>query len=687
MNPKQRHLLALAGLCLSSLLCAAEKLDLTRTEPVPDNVQIPIQDFFRSPLLRSPDINKSGTHVAALISAEEDKTKLLTYEIATKKVEVLEGIGDKDIYDYDWLDDRHILFRLSVEKLYGVGLNVAEVNHLSNCYPVLQNCDARIIGYPMDKPTQPLIWLRSEPDSNANYKDGGLVILDTMIRSRKGFVNLRSASADWSAFQDLIEDNDLHIRERLTGPKEDMPVGYMSDRLGKLTYGFTDKAGFTTMYRRDGEGWTKCPVDLDVTDVLSHGDEPDEVIVQGPHTVGTPRALQLMKPATGELGAVLLQDQAYDFDGYLYRDPKSRLIMGAVFNREYPTVIWFNEGYRGLQKVLNNFFPGLMVRILGSSYNGEIFLVGVWSDRQPIIYYSVDLKNKQVGLIKNSQPWINPKRMRPMGVMKFKTRDGQKYDAYITTPEGASKENPAPLVVMPHGGPFVRDTWGYNGAVQFLANRGYAVLQPNYRGSTGYAYKISIEDEWAFRKMSDDVTDAVHAAIKTGMVDPDRIAIMGGSFGGYLAISGVAHEPDLYRCAVSQVGVFDWAQMIKDAKYNQFENPRYAHLMRRLGDPRKEKEKFEAISPINFVSNIRVPVFVSHGKEDGNVDVIQSKRLVSQLAKFNVPHEVMMISAEGHGNAHLENEVRLMERVEAFLRANLTPRKPATPRTQAAGTH
>jgi len=683
MNRHKCHLLALAGLCLSSLLCAAEKLDLTRTEPVPDNVQIPIQDFFRRAILTEPAINHTGTHVAALISADEDKYKLLTYEIASKRIDVLEGIGDKDIYDFDWLDDRHILFRLSVEKLYGMGLNVAEVDHLGSCYPLLQSCDARLICIPTDKRNQPMVWLRSEPDDNQQYKDGGVAVLDALMRSRTGFVNWRSANMDWSAFQDMVQNNDLHIRERINGPKQDMTVGYMCGRDSSLAYAFTDKDGYTSMLRRDGDGWTKCPVDLDEVEVVGSGDEPDQVLVLGPRKPGTPRALQLMKPSTGELGTVVLQDTAYDFNGWLFRDPKSQLIMGAVFDRDYPVVAWFNEGYKNLQKILNNFFPGMIVRIGGSSENGEIFLVSVWSDRQPVTYYTVDLKNKQVGLIKNSKPWINPKRMRQMGVMKYKTRDGQKYDAYITMPDGASKDNPAPLVVLPHGGPFARDTWGYNGEVQFLASRGYAVLQPNYRGSTGYEYKISAEEEWEFRKMSDDVTDAVQAAIRTGMVDPDRIAIMGGSFGGYLAISGVAHEPNLYRCAISRVGVFDWAQMIKDAKFNQFENPRYAHLIRRLGNPKTQKEKFESISPINFVGQIKVPVFVSHGKEDNNVDVIQSRRLISQLDKYNIPHEVMLIAAEGHGNAHVEAQVRLMERIEAFLKANLAPRKPAAPATTA----
>ena len=242
-------------------------------------------------------------------------------------------------------------------------------------------------------------------------------------------------------------------------------------------------------------------------------------------------------------------------------------------------------------------------------------------------------------------------------------------------PAGASKENPAPLVVLAHGGPWVRDTWGYDGEVQFLANRGYAVLQPNYRGSPGYNWMFPEEDEWDFRKMHNDVTDATKTMIASGLIDSGRIAIMGGSFGGYLAVSGVVNEPALYRCAVTMAGVFDWEQLIKDKKYNKYESPTYGRMLRKLGDPKQQPEKFDSISPGRHADQIRVPVFVSGGKDDQTVEIEQSKTLISALNRFKVPHETYIVSEEGHGMAHFDKRVELYTRIESFLAKNLAAGK------------
>lgn len=164
-------------------------------------------------------------------------------------------------------------------------------------------------------------------------------------------------------------------------------------------------------------------------------------------------------------------------------------------------------------------------------------------------------------------------------------------------------------------------------------------------------------------------------------MDPSRIAIIGGSFGGYLAVSGVAREPDLYRCAVTMSGVFDWEMMLKDSKYNQFDSPRYAFLKRFLGDPKKSRENYDAISLVKFVDQIRAPVFVYHGKDDWNVDVSQSKLLISLLQKHQIPHEKLLLSDEGHSISHLDAQVKVMDRIEEFLRKNLQP-KTATDSTK-----
>jgi dipeptidyl aminopeptidase/acylaminoacyl peptidase len=229
--------------------------------------------------------------------------------------------------------------------------------------------------------------------------------------------------------------------------------------------------------------------------------------------------------------------------------------------------------------------------------------------------------------------------------------------------------------MLPHGGPWARDNWGYDGEAQFLASRGYAVLKPNYRGSTGYNWMFPKEDEWDFRKMHDDVTDATKAMIASGLIDRDRIAIMGGSFGGYLAVSGVVNEPGLYRCAVTIAGVFDWENQIKDKKYDQYENPTFGRLMHMLGDPKKEPEKFDLISPGRHADQIRVPVFVSGGKDDYTVDIEQSQTLIAALKKYHVPHESLLVREEGHGMGHLDNQVKLYSRIEAFLAKNLLPKQ------------
>lgn len=658
-------------------LQASESSDLKRTKPVPETEPIPIIDFFRPSLINRPKLSPQGTHIAALITHGADQYQLLSYDIATGKSEVLGGGPDRDIYEFTWLNDKRLFFSLSSEKLYGMGVFAVDVGRFDDPRPLLQYCGARLVSVPRNSRTTPLVWASAELEEG-QQRDGGVLELDSSAYTGK-MVNLLAADVTSADFIAARESNRKHVRSRINPPDQGIDGGYMADKDGHLEYAFTAEKGLYFMYRLDGDKWTRCPVDLEDLSVLASGEKPGDVVVLGKTDGKQPRPVQFMKAATGELGMVLLQDKGYDFHGWLYREPTTGNIVGAVYHQEGPHVEWFTEDYKRLQKTLDAFFPGLVVRILDQDETGKIFLVSTFSDRQPAIYNWVNLETHTVGLIESSNPWIDPKRMQPMNVMKFKTRDGKKLDAYLTLPAGATKENPPPLIVLPHGGPWVRDTWGFDSEVQFLASRGYAVLQPNYRGSTGYSWMFPYEDDWAFRKMHDDVTDATKAAIKTGRVDPNRIAIMGSSFGGYLAVSGVVNEPSLYRCAVTIAGVFDWAATIKEAKYDQYEDAEYSRLLRRLGDPAKEKEKFDAISPVRHIDQVRVPVFVAHGKEDRVVAVSESRRLISELEKYKVPHETLIVSGEGHGMHHLRNNLRLYESVEKFLAQNLAGAAATTP--------
>lgn len=654
---------------------AAESIDLNRMQPVPADQPIPIQDFFRPPVLQQPKLNLTGTHIAALITAAEDKHTLMTYELASQKIERTGGAGDKDIYEFHWLDEHRLIFSLSARKLYGLGVFAADVGDLGRAYPLLQYYNSSLVAIPPKNRLKPLFWNRTDFETG---KDLGVSVINTSVRTGH-FVNALNAATSQSDMIDVRDNNDRHILDRYPVPDSGIGTGYLANKDGQLEFAFTMQDGVPQMLRLVQQRWEKCPVDLDQIDVIDCGEKPGQLVVRGPFQEGKPRALQFMDGATGQLGEVLLQDTGYDFygggisGGWLYRHPVSRVILGAFFERNGPNVFWFTQEYQALQKMLNNFFPNNVVRIIGSDQTEKIFLVAVFSDRQPVIYNWVNLETRKAGLIKSSEPWIDPQRMRPMTPLKFKTRDGHELDAYLTLPSGATKQNPPPLIVLAHGGPWARDTWGFNGEVQFLASRGYAVLQPNYRGSNGYAWMFTYEDRWDFRKMHDDVTDAAKALMASGLVDRRRVAIMGGSFGGYLALAGVTNEPSLYRCAVTIAGVFDWADLIRERKFNRYEDPTFGFLLRRLGDPSRQPEKFAAISPARHVDQIRVPVFVAHGKDDPVADISQSKNLISQLNKHHVTHEDLLVSEEGHGMGHLKNEIELYGRIEKFLAKNLMP--------------
>ncbi len=664
-------LLAAAGLGLP----AAEKINLTRLDPVPATEPIPVSDFFRLPVLRNPAINSTGTHLAAIIAAGEDRSQLMIYDLAQKTVETLRGAGDKDINGFTWLDEQRLVAGLSGDKLYGLGLLTANVGALDKAYPLIQFSGVTLIGIPQNKPLQPLAWINWDMEDG---RDRGVSVINTDLNSGP-FTDLRRQRLDWSDLTDIAtvrDSNERHLLKSYPLPPNGC-TRYLTDKDGQLAFAITGtRYDALDLYQWTGEAWKLCRVDPDRFDIVDCGNKPGELVVRSLTPNGAPHPLQFMDAMTGYVGDVLLSDKGYDFqNGWLYRDPATREIVGAVYERSGPQTAWFSDDYRAVQKMVNAAFPGLVVRILGSDRASHLFLLMTFSDREPVTFHWFDLEKHTLGLVKKTCPWIDPARMQPMNVLKFKTRDGHQLDAYLTLPAGASKQNPAPLVVLSHGGPWQRDHWGYNGEVQFLASRGYAVLQTNYRGSLGYDWMFTETERNDFHKMHEDVTDATKTVLASGLVDPKRVAIMGGSFGGYLAMAGVVNEPELYRCAVTIAGVFDWEQFLQEKKSWQFEGRGYDFWKYKLGLTPNTPEKFAAIAPLRHIDRVRVPVLVAHGKEDAVVDIRQSRDLIAKLKQYGIPTEVVIESGEGHGMAHIDNQVELYTRIEAFLAKNLLPKK------------
>jgi len=653
--------------------------------PVPADQPIPVIDFFRPRSFANPQLNPAGTLVATITPGKNDSANLIILDLVTGKITGTRADATADakydIYDVRWLNDHRLLFRLGQDKIYAYGLFSADAKTLHRPVP-LDRYDVVIpVGIPNKDPLKPIVWIRFEAHLGTRPSTTGM---------SAGAGNSRSVEVSDGGVVQMDatknrDENDLGlITKRFPEPKGGVPIWYGADATGELAYAVTMKDGVGTLHRLTNDGWQPCPFNMDDYDVFGASDRPGELIALEPADpkLGHPRALIRLDSVTGRPGDVIYRDENYNPDPvrlFMSRRTGGPLL-GLSVHRKRPETVWLDPQYAALQSELDRTFPDATVRIVSCDRTDNQFLVYVFSDRAPGRYYHCQRSPAKLTLLVDTAPWLDPKRQAPMKFLAYKSRDGTQIEGYYTAPVTRSA-SPPPLVVLPHGGPWVRDVWGWNSEVQFLASRGYAVFQPNYRGSSGTGWRFPEEDQWAFRKMHDDVTDGVRALIKSGLADPDRIAIMGGSFGGYLALCGAAYEGQLYRCAITLAGVFDWERLMRESRYDPTNQSEFGILHRRLGDPKAQQARFEEISPFNAIDKITIPIFVAHGRKDRVVSAAQSDRLVSALKKRNVPHETMFVSNESHGFGNLDNRVELYTRIEAFLARHLAPRA-----TTGAGT-
>jgi dipeptidyl aminopeptidase/acylaminoacyl peptidase len=315
-------------------------------------------------------------------------------------------------------------------------------------------------------------------------------------------------------------------------------------------------------------------------------------------------------------------------------------------------------------------FKGQHVSVTSYSDDGNQAIVRVRSDRNPGEFYLFDLDTRKATFLEASLPKIKAKQMLETEPVVIAANDGMRLHALLTRP--ASKAKQLPLIINVHGGPFgVTDFWGFHPESQFFASRGYAVLQVNYRGSgnRGSDFERAGYRQWGTR-MQQDLVDATEWAIKEGIADPKRVCIYGGSYGGYAALWGVIKDPDLYRCAVGIVGVYDLVQFRKGdgSDFNRFGGDYFEKFMKaRVGE---DPEALRAVSPVHHVDKIKAELFIIHGEKDVRVPVEHAYRLRDALKKVNKNFE-WMIKPEGHGFYDVNNRVDMYTQVLAFFEKHI----------------
>lgn len=370
--------------------------------------------------------------------------------------------------------------------------------------------------------------------------------------------------------------------------------------------------------------------------------------------------------ASGET-RVLAGDPRYDVDEVTIQ-PDTHEVQAVAFARARTEWEVLDDAVREDFEAIGKLHPGDF-EVYDRDRADGTWLVGFTADSGPTAFYAYDRATKTAEHLFDDRPELNGYELAKMEPVSFESRDGLRIEGYLTRPPGAEREN-LPVVLNVHGGPWARDFWGYNPEAQWFANRGYACLQVNYRGSTGYGKEFlnAGNREWG-AKMHDDLVDAVRWAVDEGVADPERVAIYGGSYGGYAALVGATFTPDLFRCAVDVVGPSSLVTLINSVP--PYWKPLIAIFHERVGNPDTEREFLESRSPLFRVDRIRIPMLIAQGANDPRVKQAESEQVVAAMREKGIDHEYLLFEDEGHGFARPENRLRFYAAAEAFLAKHL----------------
>lgn len=334
--------------------------------------------------------------------------------------------------------------------------------------------------------------------------------------------------------------------------------------------------------------------------------------------------------------------------------------MGAKEERHF-----LDEQTKALYDKLAPKFEGYEYWVYGENDDETMYMVWAGSDKQPGKYYFYDATNDALEHVATVRPWINEEHMAEMKPITYQSRDGLTIHGYLTLPEGREAKN-LPVVIHPHGGPWARDGWGFDPTVQLFANRGYAVLQMNFRGSTSYGREFWMKSfkQWG-KTMQDDITDGVEWLKKEGIADPERIAIFGGSYGGYATLAGITYTPELYACAVDYVGVSNMFTFMNTVP--PYWEPFKKMMYEMVGDPKADSLLLREASPVFFVDRIQCPLFIAQGATDPRVNKAESDQVVEALKARGVEVQYMVKDNEGHGFRNEENRFEFYDAMDKFL--------------------
>lgn len=600
--------------------------------------RIELEAFFRNPEKASFKISPDGKHISYaapwnqrmnifIREFGQDSTKQITFE------------AERDIADYIWANDSRILYVKDEEgnedyKLFGVDITGENLKCLT-CFPGVKTF---LIDDLEENPTEVIIGLnKRNPQLFDPYR-----------------LNIETGKME------LLAKNPGNI------------VGWLTDHSGRLriAYAVSGGADVSILFRDNEDQEFRNMLTISWRDNF----DPlfftfDNKHIYASSNLGRDKKeIVIFDPQTGEEIESVYKNSGVDVSDLSY-SRKRKTILAASYITDKRNYHFFDEEAKNRFETIQNKLPDYEITITSSDKEEQKFIVRTYSDRSRGGYYVFDQSTETLTKIADISPWLNEDELAEMKPIHYTSRDGIIIHGYLTMPKGRISKN-LPVVINPHGGPWLRDNWGFNPEVQFLANRGYAVLQMNFRGSTGYGkeFWLKSKKQWG-RAMQDDISDGVTWLIDQGIADPDRIAIYGASYGGYATLAGLAFTPDLYSCGVDYAGVSNLFTFMETIP--PYWEPLREQLYELVGNPTDDSLMLAETSPSLQADKIIAPIFIAQGTNDPRVKKAESDQLVKAIRNRGVEVEYMVKENEGHGFNNEENRFDFYRAMEQFLASHI----------------
>jgi dipeptidyl aminopeptidase/acylaminoacyl peptidase len=666
MRPMRRLDSALALLLVAVAPLHAAPASSALTPP-------PIERFFINSQMADASLSPDARYLAAISGASGRRDYLIVIDLEKRTARTVAGYQDADIRRFEWVNNGRLLFDLTDHQLAPGGQLMA-----AGLYAVDRDGGN----------LRQLAGRRGEPPmSIGSHIAHKILPWHTFMLGQRGAQNADHVyveSVEWLEGGEVRNVNLLRLNTTTAATQTVLRPArvqdWMLDHKGEPRLALSSEQGVTTIHYLDPANgrWRVLSTfnsyqgGKDAFAPLGFGS--DGTLYATAYGKSDTTALVTIDLATGKPNPEpLVVTPGYDFTGSLVRSGEK--VVGVQVHTDADSIAWFNPAMAEAQKKLDAALPGTVNLMSFPAQNqSEWALVKSFSDVRPLSYVLYNLRTGALDPVGEAYPGLDPQRMSQQDPVRYKARDGMEIPALLTLPRGGAKN--APLVVLVHGGPYVRgNRWGWKADTQFLASRGYAVLEPDFRGSTGYGDKHFRAGwkQWGLA-MQNDIADGARWAVAQGYADPKRICIAGASYGGYAVLMGLANDPDLYKCGVSWAGVTD-INLLYDghwsftsdlsAQWKQYGMPDL------IGDKVKDAAQLKATSPIEQAARIKAPLLLAYGGVDQRVPMYHGRKFLDAVKPHNKQVEWIDYPNEGHGWRLPQNRIDFWSRVEKFLDKNI----------------